>query len=74
MLTVGTDGSDLRCLTFGFLSHFDWKDNDSIFIWGRAASSLDSMRSNPLFSNPFVKPFLSFAKAVAKNIEEKSNF
>lgn len=71
ILTVGTDGNDLRCLTYGFLSHFDWKDDDTIFIWGRAASSLDSMRSNPLLTNPLVKPFLSVAKTVVKKLLKK---
>lgn len=68
IMTIGVDGKDMRCLTYGFLSHFDWKDDEHIFIWGRAASSIDAMRSNILLCNPVVKPLLSVAKGMAKRI------
>lgn len=71
VMTIGTDGENLRCLTYGFLSHFDWKDNNHIFIWGRAATSIDAMRSNPILGNPIVKPFLSMAKNAAKKLLKK---
>lgn len=73
LMTVGVDGKDCRCIACGFLSHFDWKDNDSIYIWGRAGSSVDTMRSNPLFSNPFIKPLLGMAKTVVRKVIKKSN-
>lgn len=32
LMTIGVDGKDLRCLAVGFLSHFDWRnDNSSLF-------------------------------------------
>lgn len=72
LMTVGVDGSGLRCLACGFLSHFDWKDNKSLFIWGRSGLSIDAVRSNPLFSNPVVKPLLFMVKGVARKILRKS--
>lgn len=72
LMTVGVDNGDLRCLGFGFLSHFDWKDDSYIFIWGRSNSSIDAMRSNPVLSNPIVKPLLPIAKRVIKKLLKKS--
>lgn len=72
LMTVGVDGTDLRCLAVGFLSHFDWHDDNSIFIWGRSGSSVDSIRSNPIFSTPLVKPFLGVIKLIARKILQRS--
>lgn len=72
LMTVGVNGEGLRCIACGFLSHFDWKDEKSIYIWGRAGSSMDAVRSNPLFSNPIVKPVLGVAKGVARKLLKRS--
>lgn len=68
LMTIGTDGTDLRCLAQGFLSHFDWKDDNTIYIFGRANSSLDALRNNPLLSNPLMAGPMKVAKKVAKLI------
>lgn len=73
LMTVGVNGENLRCIACGFLSHFDWKDNDSIFIWGRAGSSIDAVRSNPLFSSPIISPMLGMVKGVARKILKRSS-
>lgn len=62
LMTVGADGKGLRCIAIGFLSHFDWKGDERIYIYGRANSNLDSLRSNPLLNNPL----LSFPLKIAK--------
>lgn len=72
LMTVSVDGKELRCLACGFLSHFDWRDNNSLFIWGRSGSSIDAMRSNPLLQNPIVKPLLGIAKNIAKKILKRN--
>lgn len=72
LMTIGTDGSELRCLAYGFLSHFDWKDDNHIFIWGRTGSRVDTLRSNPILSNPLVKPFLSLTKSCLRTLLCKS--
>lgn len=66
LMTVGINGENLRCLTVGFLSHFDWKDEKTIFIWGRTGGNVDIIRSNPVFSNPIIKPLLGLAKNAMK--------
>ena len=44
LMTIGTDGSALRCLAKGFLSHFDWLDDSTIFIWGQDERALCRFR------------------------------
>lgn len=66
LMTVGIDGKNLRCLGYGFLSHFDWKDNNSIFIWGRTGSSIDAMRSNKILSTPLIAPILKDVKTILR--------
>lgn len=73
LMTVGTDGTGLRCIASGFLSHFDWRDNENIFIWGRAGSSIDAVRTNPILSSPIVAPLLGIAKKTARKVLKHSS-
>ncbi|RHH48294.1 hypothetical protein [Bacteroides sp.] len=73
LMTIGTDGTGLRCLAQGFLSHYDWKDDKTIYIFGRANNSLDALRNNPLLSNPLMVGPMKVAKKVAKFILHRGN-
>lgn len=68
LMTIGIDGSDLRCLGQGFLSHFDWKDDENIYIYGRVGSAIDSVRNLSLLQNPFIKKSLQFTKKTIRTI------
>lgn len=68
LMTVGLDGKDLRCLGQGFLSHYDWKDDNHIYIFGRVGSPVDAIRNNPLMSNSVVKFSLRLAKKMIKSV------
>ena len=72
LMTIGVDGSGLRCLAQGFLSHFDWKDNNHIYIFGRANSSLESLRNNAILSNQFVSASIRLARRVVKMLLGKN--
>jgi len=48
LMTVGVNGEDLRCIATGFLSHFDWKDDGYIAIWGRTGTGIEKLRNNPI--------------------------
>lgn len=61
LMTIGTDGTDLRCLGTGFLSHFDWKDDNSIAIWGRVGSSIERLR-NSFFYRMVPSEMVAWAK------------
>lgn len=71
LMTIGSDGSNLRCLAVGFLSHFDWKDNSTLFIWGRIGGGIDQLRSNPLLSNPLISPLIRVAKGIVRKTLNK---
>ncbi|SEW54168.1 hypothetical protein [Chitinophaga arvensicola] len=49
LMTIGIDGSGLTCLATGFLSHFDWKDDTHIAIWGRTGSNIERLRGSLLY-------------------------
>lgn len=71
LMTIGVDGTGLRCIAQGFLSHYDWKDDNHIYIYGRANSSLDSFRDNKLLANPIISSSLKLAKKVVKALMGK---
>lgn len=73
LMTVGIDGSDLRCLGQGFLSHYDWKDDNHIYIYGRVGSSIDAFRNNIFLSNFLLNKSLKYVKKIIKGILGKSN-
>jgi hypothetical protein len=66
LMTVGVDGSDLRCLASGTLSHFDWADDRQVMIWGKRGGAVDALRSSALTGNPVAAFALKHAKAAAK--------
>ena len=44
LMTIDTNGNNMRCLAKGFLSHFDWLDDQQIFMWGRDERKLCQFR------------------------------
>lgn len=63
LMTVGTDGSNLRCLAKGFLSHFTWIAEDEIFIWGKNERRLSHVRELSCMRIPGVLQCVFLAKA-----------
>lgn len=51
LFTVGDNGEGLRLLAEGFLSHFDWADDDHVLIWGRSGGRLAAARQHPIMEN-----------------------
>ncbi|AFD08008.1 TolB-like translocation protein [Solitalea canadensis] len=72
LMTIGSDGNNLRCLATGFLSHFDWKDNSTILIWGRIGSNVEKLRNSKLYSL-LPKELIFYAKKALKLIYYSSN-
>lgn len=66
LMTIGVDGSGLRCIAQGFLSHYHWLDDNTIYIFGRANSAIDSLRSNPLLSSPMLVKPMRLAKKIVR--------
>ena len=63
LMTIGVNGESPRCLLSGFLSHFDWKDDETIFIWGRANQIASKLRSNLLLRNKLVASIIKYLKS-----------
>ena len=72
LMTIGVDGSGLRCIAQGFLSHYHWKDDENIYIFGRANSSIDSIRGSKLLSSPLLVKPLRMAKKIACGVLGKN--
>lgn len=70
LMTIGIDGNNLKCLASGFLSHFDWKDDTHIAIWGRTGSGVEKLRSSLLY-RMIPSGLISQAKKVIKKLMYK---
>lgn len=68
LMVIDVNGSNLICLGAGFLSHFDWLNNDEVIIYGRVNSSIDHLRSNYFFTNPVSKLFVRHTKKVLRSV------
>lgn len=72
LMTIGLNGEKLRCLATGFLSHFDWKDDSNILIWGRIGSNVEKLRNSKLYSL-LPKELVFYAKKALKLIYYSSS-
>lgn len=66
LMTVGTDGSTLRCLAKGFLSHFDWLDDRDVLIWGQDERALCRFRESAWVRAPGVLQAALLAKKMIR--------
>jgi hypothetical protein len=70
LMTVGVDGSSLRCLAKGFLSHFDWIDDKTIFIWGKHYDGIVTIRDSKLMENPLCLFSIGIAKKIIRMVRK----
>jgi len=68
LCTVGRDGKELRVLASGFLSHFDWLDNNHIMIFGRQQTFVEKLRQGETFYKWVPSPILRYGKKIAKYV------
>lgn len=68
LMTVRVDGSDLRCLAKGFLSHFTWISDEEIFIWGKDERVLCMMRESPWLRIPALLQLALSAKKALRAV------
>ena len=77
LMVVNVDGTGLRCLGSGYMSHYHWRDGNTIIIYGRTNSAIDSLQnskilSNPLFALPIMDKPLKMAKRIVKMLLRSS--
>lgn len=66
LMTVGTNGTALRCLAKGFLSHFDWLDDQNVLIWGQDERALCRFREAPWLRLPGLLQMALLAKRMIR--------
>jgi len=72
LVTIGADGRGMRVLAGGFLSHFDWIDDERLIIWGRKDSALTAVRRSGLLQNPLARAAISTIKAPVRSVLRRS--
>lgn len=70
LMTVGADGSQIRCLAKGFLSHFDWMDDESIFIWGSHQGYGRTLREQTFMGLPGVEQAARIGKKLIQSLRK----
>jgi len=70
LMTIDLNGENLHLLGTGFLSHFDWKDNENIVIWGRTGTHVERLR-NSITYRLIPAGILSFMKKQIKALHKK---
>ena len=68
LMTIGVDGTGLRCLARGSLSHFTWISDDEVFIWGKDERTLSKMREAACLRIPGVLQAAMLAKRMIRVI------
>ena len=66
IMTVDVDGRNLRCIGKGFLSHFTWLDDETIFIWGENQRALCALRESQWLRVPGVFQLALLAKKMIR--------
>lgn len=67
-MTCNLDGSDLRCIGKGFLSHFTWIDDETIFAWGQDQRAICAVRESKYLRIPGVLQSALLAKKIIRGI------
>ena len=71
-MTVNTDGSGLKVLLKGSLSHFTWINDEDLIIWGITSTSITNLRESKLNNSKLFSSVISVAKKIAKPLISKS--
>ncbi|MFC3200249.1 hypothetical protein ACFOEW_00240 [Alteromonas oceani] len=69
LIISDSDGHNAGVWDEGFMSHFDWIDDESILIWGKPVSKAQSLRSSSsLQTIPFLPTMLQMIKPIARKV------
>ena len=68
LLVCAADGGGLHCRAEGYLSHFDWMDEQTIMIWGRPPSPLQKGRNHPVLRLPGIRQAVQLGKPLIRRV------
>jgi hypothetical protein len=72
LCVVNSDGTNLRMVLRGNLSHFDWRDEESLVIWGPRGQTITKLRGKGGGRRGFGMFALKIAKDVLRPIVRRS--
>lgn len=72
LCVVDADGANLRMVLRGNLSHFDWRDEESIVIWGPRGRTITKLRGKGGGRRGLATVVLKIAKDVLRPIVRRS--
>ena len=71
LLVVNRDGSGLRILAEEMVSHFCWRDDDTILVWTRRmAGAIAAARRRGWLASPLLRPALGFARRMRGGMKQ----
>ncbi len=69
LVICDNDGTGSEVWDEGFLSHFDWIDNESIMIWGKPITKAQALRSSSFLQKaPIIPALLQLVKPVVRKL------
>ncbi len=69
-ISANPDGSDMYVLP-GHISHFDWRNDDEIFGYGKFNPKIMTLRKTGIFQSPLLKPLLSVVRKMRGGLKQK---
>jgi hypothetical protein len=68
LMSISANGTDLRCLASGFLSHFDWLNDKQIMIWGNRNQLMSNIRTSNILNNKYIRKIAVSGKNIIKKL------
>jgi len=69
LIICDSNGKNTQVWDEGFMSHFDWANNESIIMWGKPTSKAQALRSSSFLTNiPLLSPILQGLKPLIKKV------
>jgi len=72
LMVIDADGTNLRALLRGNLSHFDWRDNNAIVIWGPRRQIVTALRGRGGSPRGVTTVMMKLAKDLIRPIVRRS--
>ncbi len=71
LMVADRDGGNPRVLANEKVSHFDWYDDDTLYVWTRYASpAMAAARRRGLLASPLVKPLVRLARSLRPELKQ----
>ncbi len=62
LYVANSDGGDLRVLWSEKVGHFDWYDDETLIVWGRASGVMRALKRRDFFRHPLMRQLISMGR------------